>query len=148
MKNLRAGFTLVELIVVIAVLGVLAGIAIPRFVNANMAARGSKILADMNACESAINIYYVKNGDYPLNTANLVSTYMANWPKPPIGSALVKKHDNNDLILDVQATNYAYVKPVSGSELDIRVGRVTLGGLTIEEILSMSEESLTLTDAD
>ena len=88
MKNLRAGFTLVELIVVIAVLGVLAGIAIPRFVNANMAARGSKILADMNACESAINIYYVKNGDYPLNTENLISSYMANWPKPtPPGSS-------------------------------------------------------------
>lgn len=148
MKNLRAGFTLVELIVVIAVLAVLAGIAIPRFVNANMAARGSKILADMNACESAINIYYVKNGDYPLNTENLVSSYMANWPKPPLGSALVKKHDNNDLMLDVQATNYAYVKPGSGSELDIRVGRVTLGGLTIEEILSASGASLTLTDVD
>ncbi|MHC1714061.1 MAG: type II secretion system protein [Acidaminococcaceae bacterium] len=148
MKNLRAGFTLVELVVVIAILGVLAGLAIPRFMNANMAARGSKILADMNACEAAINIYYVKNGDYPLSTANLVSTYMANWPKPPSGSALVKKHDNNDLLLDVQATNYAYVKPGSGSELDIRVGRVTLGGMTIEEILSTSDTSLTLVDED
>ena len=148
MKNLRAGFTLVELVVVIAVLAVLAGIAIPRFVNANMAARGSKILADMNACESAINIYYVKNGTYPLNTANFVSSYMADWPKPPLGSALVKKHDNNDLILDVQATNYVYVKPGSGSELDMRVGRVTLGGLTIEEILSISAANLTLVDED
>ena len=64
MKNFRAGFTLVEIITVIAILGILAGIAIPRFVNANMAARGSKILADMNACESAINIYYVRNGSF------------------------------------------------------------------------------------
>ena len=148
MKNLRAGFTLVELVVVIAILGVLAGLAIPRFVNANMAARGSKILADMNACESAINIYYVKNGDYPSNTANLVSSYMANWPKPPVGRALVKKHDNNDLMLDVQATNYDYVKPGSGSELDVRVGRVTLGGMTIEDILSTASTSLTLSDED
>lgn len=57
MKNFRAGFTLVELVVVIAILGILAGLAIPRFVNANMDARGSKILADISACESAINIY-------------------------------------------------------------------------------------------
>ena len=142
------GFTLLELVVVIAILAALAGIAIPRFLNANMAARGSKILADMNACESAINIYYLKNGDYPLNTTNLVSSYMANWPKPPAGDALVKKHDNNDLIIDVQATDYAYVKPGSGSELDIRVGRVTLGGMTIEEILSAPGESLTLKNAD
>ena len=65
MKNLRAGFTLVELVVVIAILGILAGLAIPRFVNANMAARGSKIFADMNACESAINLYYVRTGSFP-----------------------------------------------------------------------------------
>ena len=147
MRPMKKGFTLVELVVVIAILGILAGLAIPRFVNANMAARGSKILADMNACESAINIYYVKNGDYPLNTTNLVSSYMANWPKPPLGSALVKKNDNNDLILDVQATNYDYIKP-SGSELDIRVGRVTLGGMTIEQILSTSATNLTLIDED
>lgn len=148
MKNLRAGFTLVELVVVIAILGILAGLAIPRFVNANMAARGSKILADMNACESAINIYYVRHGTFPADIDVLIPSYMSVWPKPSISSALVKKHDNNDLMLDVQANNYAYVKPGLGSDLDIRVGRVTLGGMTIEEILSAPGESLILKDAD
>ena len=148
MKNLRAGFTLVELLVVIAILGILAGLAIPRFVNANMSARGSKILADMNACESAVNIYYTKTGNFPEDIDTLVALYLASWPKPPIGSALVKKHDNNDLMLDVQATKYDYVKPGSGSELDIRVGRVTLGGMTIEQILSTSATNLTLIDED
>ncbi len=146
MKNLRAGFTLVELLVVIAILGILAGLAIPRFVNANMSARGSKILADMNACESAVNIYYTKTGNFPEDIDTLVALYLASWPKPPIGSASVKKHDNNELILEVRATKYDYVKPGSGSELDMRVGRVTLGGMTIEEILSTSATSLTLVD--
>ena len=144
----KKGFTLVELVVVIAILGVLAGIVIPRFINTTQEARGSKIIADMNACESAINIYYTKTGNFPENIDTLVASYLAGWPKPPLGSALVKKHDNNDLILDVQATNYAYVKPGSGSELDIRVGRVTLGGMTIEEILSTSATNLTLVDED
>lgn len=146
MKNLRAGFTLVELVVVIAILGILAALAIPRFVNANMAARGSKILADMNACESAVNIYYVKTGNFPADTETIEASYLANWPKPPVDKALVKKHDNNDLVLNVQASSYVYNKPAASSELDIRIGRITLGGMTIEEILSTSESSLTLTD--
>lgn len=144
-KNI-GGFTLTELVVVIAILSVLAGVAIPRFINADMAARGSKILADMNACESAVNIYYVKNGNFPDDSETVVSSYLANWPKPPIGKANVKKHDNNDLILDVRATSYVYIKPALGSELDIRSGRITLGGMTIEDILSSSETSLTLSD--
>ena len=130
------------------ILGILVGVAIPRFVKANMAARGSKILADMNACESAINIYYTKTGEFPADIDVLIPSYMAVWPKPSIDSALVKKRDNNDLILDVKATKYDYIKPGSGSELDIRIGRVTLGGMTIEEILSAPGESLSLKDAN
>lgn len=146
MQKNKGGFTLTELVVVIAILSVLAGVAIPRFINSDMAARGSKILADMNACESAVNIYYVKNGNFPDDSEAIVSYYLADWPKPIVGKALVKKHDNTDLVLDVQALSYVYSKPVTGSELDIRIGRITLGGMTIEEILSTSQSSLTLID--
>lgn len=73
---------------------------------------------------------------------------MAVRLKPMISNALVKRHDNNNLTLDVQATNSAYVKAGSGSKLDTRVGPVTLAGMTIEQILSTSETSLTLSDVD
>lgn len=139
------GFTLVELILVIAILGILAGISIPKFLNATEIARGAKIFADMHSCESATNIYYAKNGMFPENTDSLTLSYLATWPKPPVGKAIVKKHDNNELILDIKASKYVYTKPLS-SELNIKIGRITLGGMTIEEILSTSETSLTLAD--
>lgn len=146
MNKRQNGFSIVELIVVISLLGILAAISFPHFKNANMLARGSKILADMNACESAVNIYYVRTGSFPADIDALIPSYMATRPKPPTGSSLIKKHDNNELIVDVKATGYIYSMPETGSELTTRIGRITLGGMTIDEILSTSESSLTLSD--
>ena len=56
MKNFiknQKGFTLVELVVVIAILGILAGLAIPRFMDATASARGARIVADMRTIESS-----------------------------------------------------------------------------------------------
>lgn len=85
-KN-KKGFTLVELVVVIAILGILAGIAIPRFMDATATARGAKIVADMRTIESAVSMSYAKTGAYVTTLENLVSYgYLASSPKPPVGN--------------------------------------------------------------
>ena len=85
-KN-KNGFTLVELVVVIAILGILAGIAIPRFMDATATARGAKIVADMRTIESAVSMNYAKSGgSYVTKISDLVSYgYLATEPKPPVG---------------------------------------------------------------
>lgn len=50
----QKGFTLVELMVVIAILGVLAAIAIPKFSESTAAANTAKIQADLRTIESAV----------------------------------------------------------------------------------------------
>ena len=57
----RAGFTLIELVVVIAILGILAGIAIPRFMDSQASARGAKIVADLRTMDSALSLYLLNN---------------------------------------------------------------------------------------
>ncbi len=96
MKN--KGFTLVELVVVIAILGILAALAIPRFMDANASARGTKIVADLRTIDSALVIYEVKGQpegalkETPNATDNLKKLVkaglLASVPTPPSGTAL------------------------------------------------------------
>lgn len=99
MKSLKSnkGFTLIELVVVIAILGILAGIAIPRFMDATATARGAKIVADLRTIDSAIMVYNAKTGAFPKATsdlttattaANSTAILLAGWPKPTTGNAI------------------------------------------------------------
>lgn len=116
MKNFiknQKGFTLVELVVVIAILCILAGIAIPRFMSATETARGAKTVADLRTLESAAVMYYAKTGVVPTKTdlengnATLGTTALvASWPVPASGKAIIKNNANKELSWDIKATEY------------------------------------------
>lgn len=92
MKNFtknQKGFTLVELVVVIAIIGILAGIAVPRFLDATASARGAKIVADMRTIQSAEMIYYAKNAKYPTAQNDFADLVQGNWPGVPTGKFII-----------------------------------------------------------
>ena len=60
MRQYSKGFTLVELVIVIAIIGILAGIAIPYYTDAQATARGARIVADMTTIQEAYTVYLVK----------------------------------------------------------------------------------------
>jgi len=62
----RKGFTLVELVIVIAILGILAAVAIPAYANLQDDARSSEAQATLGSFRSAIGISYARNkGVFP-----------------------------------------------------------------------------------
>lgn len=74
-KN-EKGFTLIELMIVIAILGILAAVAIPNFLNARGKAQDASALSSLEAVKTALEMYAADNGVYP-TLANATGTALS-----------------------------------------------------------------------
>ena len=75
------GFTLIELMIVVAVIGILASIAIPKFAELLRKSREGSTKGNLGALRSAINVYYTENeGWFPTGSDTFQSnvTYLKN----------------------------------------------------------------------
>jgi prepilin-type N-terminal cleavage/methylation domain-containing protein len=59
-RTTRAGFTLVEIMIVVAIIALLAGIAVPGFLRARKRAQASRILNDLRLIDSAVDQYAIE----------------------------------------------------------------------------------------
>ena len=65
MKCRRTGFTLIELMIVIAIIGILAAIAIPAYQNYTIRAQVTEGLSLASGWKTAVSEYYAQNGSFP-----------------------------------------------------------------------------------
>lgn len=65
MRNRNIGFTLIELLVVVAIIGLLASVAMVSINNARLKSRDARRLSDMRQIQTALELYYDKNNQYP-----------------------------------------------------------------------------------
>ena len=61
----RKGFTLIELVIVVSILAILAGVMVPRLAGRAAKARDARRLADIRAISTAITAFYADTGGYP-----------------------------------------------------------------------------------
>ena len=67
-KRMAKGFTLVEILIVVVILGILAAIVIPQFTSASETAKASSLVSQLQTIRSQLELFQIQhNGDYPGN---------------------------------------------------------------------------------
>jgi len=116
MTSRAAGFTLLEIMVVVFILGLLATLVAPRIMGRTDEARHTKAVADMKAIEQALNLYRLDTGGYPTTEQGLDALvhkpatppvprtwnpngYLEGTPVDPWGNAYVYVTDGNHFTL-------------------------------------------------
>jgi len=119
-KNNQAGFTLIELMVVIVILGVLAGLIIPRVMGSPDEARQTKAKIQIESLESALKLYRLDNGNYSTTEQGLkalvehptAGNLPKNWRK---GGYLEK----GKVPKDPWGNDFIYISPGSHGDFDL-----------------------------
>ena len=76
----KAGFTLIEILLVVVIIGILAGIGIPALSGKSEQAKIAQGEANINAISSALAIYEMNNGAYPSNLDGLLDSSKQGFP--------------------------------------------------------------------
>jgi general secretion pathway protein G len=79
------GFTLIELIIVITLIGILVGLGLPQFKNATKRTRETALKENLHTLRTLINQYLVDKGQYPQSLQTLVDEeYLYRIPVDPM----------------------------------------------------------------
>jgi general secretion pathway protein G len=110
---LSRGFTLVEIMVVVVILGLLAAIVVPNVMSRLDQAKSEKAKIDIRALESALNMYKIDNYNYPATDQGL----HALVEKPP--EAKNWKQYVEHMPKDPWGNDYRYLYPGAHKDYDL-----------------------------
>ncbi len=114
----QSGFTLIEVIVVLVILGILASIVVPKVVSRTDQAQIVKAKQDIRAIESALQMYRVDNFNYPSTDQGLVSL-----SEKPTSGQEAKNWQAGGYIKKVPkdpwGNDYQYLSPGENGDFDL-----------------------------
>jgi general secretion pathway protein G len=133
LRNIKKGFTLVELLIVIIIIAVLAAIAIPKFSNSSQRSKESSLRANLKLVRNAIDLFRADTGAFPASLAGLTTSTTSglsaaaatctiaatDWRGPYLQAVPVDPVSGSALTYGTAAADVGTVKsPATGNGLD------------------------------
>ncbi len=112
----QQGFSLIEIMVVVVILGILAALVVPKIINRPDEARVVKAKQDILSIQSALDLYKLDNGVYPTTDQGLLALVEkpSSNPVPNNWQSYLKS-----LPKDPWGRDYLYLNPGQHGEIDI-----------------------------
>lgn len=117
-RNNEAGFTLMELIIVMTIISILAALAVPRFTGALRSAREAVLKEDLHVMRTAIDSYTMDKQKAPQSLDDLIQEgYLRSIPEDPITKSTTSwVTDTSDAYASVDQTDPGINDVHSGSQ--------------------------------
>jgi general secretion pathway protein G len=114
----QAGFTLIEIMVVVVILAILAAIVVPKIMSRPEQARLTKAKNDVSLIEQAMDMYKLDNGFYPSQDQG-IQALVTKPASDPIPTNYADGGYIKQLPMDPWGKQYQYKNPGTHSDIDI-----------------------------
>ncbi|HGT4389931.1 TPA: pilin [Neisseria meningitidis] len=115
MNTLQKGFTLIELMIVIAIVGILAAVALPAYQDYTARAQVSEAILLAEGQKSAVTEYYLNHGEWPANNSSAgVATSASD-----IKGKYVQKVEVNNGVVTATMLSSGVNKEIQGKKLSL-----------------------------
>ena len=135
MKKIQSGFTLIELMIVVAIIGILAAIAIPQYQNYVARAQVSEALVLASAAKTGVAEYANVNGSFPTSNAeagletSIVGKYIASITVGA-GGVITATFDEGTASTTGTAGCCDSHTKIAGTTMELEPGGLTSGAIT------------------
>lgn len=126
MKRTKRGFSLIEMMIVVSIIGILTAIAVPRFAQINLKSRESALRTDLQIYRGSVYTFFSDTGLYPLSLNDLASNIPPTQGVTPTGAIRTITADNwrGPYVAQVR------VDPVSDKPINYSIASGSVGSVS------------------